>query len=520
MTAADYLAFLPELTLLLGALGLFFVCLGEGRVTQARTLALGIAALATVTCLFSLHREAVLFDGAYRVDLFSQFLKLIFCFGFIIVLLISGDLGDIRRDIRAEYYLFLTLSVSGLAMLVSCIDIITLIVALELSSFPLYFLIAMRTERAGQRSQMESAIKYIMFGVAANGVMFFGMSYLFGMTGTTSLPAMMLKLQPIMQTPLVIAGLAMTFAGLYFKLAVFPFHFWTPDVYQGASNETASMVASLPKIGAVAVLVRLVALASPNHEIIALILGILAVASMFYGNLIALMQKDLKRLLGFSAIAHAGYALMGFVALDQDGFSAAIYYIIGYLFMVLACFVVVCKVSRDGTNVSIEELAGLHRRAPLLALTLGVGIFALAGIPPFVGFMAKLSLLSAALAKGYLVLVVIAVINTAIAIYYYLGVIREAWFRDAPADAAPIPLNWSTRTVCVLLMGAILALGIVPARVVSTVSNSVASVLPESALVSKPATLLNQTSTIRNGQAQADLLQIQNSSPIAGAVRT
>jgi NADH-quinone oxidoreductase subunit N len=234
-------------------------------------------------------------------------------------------------------------------------------------------------------------------------------------------------------------------------------------------------VASLPKIGAVAVLIRFVSLASPDNHTVAIMLAILAAASMFYGNLIALVQKDFKRLLGFSGIAHAGYAMVGFVALDQLGYAAALYYIVGYLLMVLACFVVICKVSRDGTNVSIDELAGLHRRSPLLAVTLVVGVFALAGIPPFVGFMGKLSLLTAALEKGHLYLVIIAMVNAAIAVYYYLSVVREAVFRD-PGDRPPIHLNWSTRALCVLLIGGILALGVVPARVLDTLSTSVACV--------------------------------------------
>jgi NADH-quinone oxidoreductase subunit N len=206
---------------------------------------------------------------------------------------------------------------------------------------------------------------------------------------------------------------------------------------------------------------------------VATLLAILAVGSMCYGNLIALMQKDFKRLLGFSGIAHAGYALMGFVALDQIGFSAALYYIIGYLLMVLACFVVICKVSGDGSNVGIEELAGLHKRSPLLALTLAVGVFALAGIPPFVGFMGKFTLLSAALSKGYLALVLIAVVNAAIAVYYYLGVIRESWFRD-PGNLPVIQLDWPTRALCLVLIAGILALGVAPARVLNTISTAVA----------------------------------------------
>jgi NADH-quinone oxidoreductase subunit N len=467
------MAFLPELVILTGALVLFVFTLGENRGAQARLAAFITAILTLAATAITFHQEATLFDGAYRVDLFSQILKLAFGSGLAILVLLHGSLTDIREEVKAEYYLFLSLSVSGLMMLVSSVELITLVVALELSAFPLYLMIPMRRERQGQRVQMESAIKYMMFGIAANGIMLFGMSYLFGLTGTTHLQKLLPALQPVLDTPLAIAGLALAFAGLYYKLAIFPFHFWTPDVYQGASNETASLIATLPKIGGVAVLVRLVSLASPDSKAIALLLAGLAVCSMFYGNLIALMQKDFKRLLGFSGIAHAGYALVGFVALDQAGFAAAIYYIVGYLFMVLACFLVICKVSRDGHNVAIEELAGLHRRSPLLAVTLAVGVFALAGIPPFVGFMGKVSLLTAAFAKGYKFLVILAMINAAIAIYYYLSVVREAYFRD-PGELPAIKLDWTTRVACVLLIGAIVTLGVIPNGFMTQVSNAIA----------------------------------------------
>jgi NADH-quinone oxidoreductase subunit N len=465
--------FLPELVMLAGALALFVITLGEGRVKAARAAALAISLAAIAAAVLCLNQEGTLFCGAYRVDLFSQVLKLVLAGGFALVLVLSGRLSDIREEVKPEYYLLLTISVTGLMLLVSCVDLITLVVALEVSAFPIYLMVPMRREREGQRNQMESAIKYVMFGVAANGIMFFGMSYLFGLTGTTKLAELFPRLQPVMHSPLAIIGLAMALCGFYYKLAVFPFHFWTPDVYQGAANETAGLVASLPKLGAIAVLVRLVSLAAPDNHMVALLLAVLACGSMFYGNLIALLQKDFKRLLGFSGIAHAGYALIGLVALDELGYSAALYYIIGYLLMVLACFVVICKVSRNGTNVGLEELAGLHRRSPLLALTLAVGVFALAGMPPFVGFMGKLGLLKAAWGKGHTTLVILAVINAAIAVYYYLGVIREAWFRDA-GDLPPIRLDWPTRALCVVLMGGILALGVAPGRVLDTISTSVA----------------------------------------------
>jgi NADH-quinone oxidoreductase subunit N len=449
-------------------------------------VALAVALAAVAAGAASLGQHAELFSGAYRVDQFSQLLKLILAGGFAAIVLLGGVLPDIRGEVKPEYHLFLTLSVTGLVLLVSCVDLIALVVALELSSFPLYLLVPMRRERAGQKSQMESAIKYIMFGVAANGVMFFGLSYLYGLTGTTHLPEMIAILPPVVHSPLALAGLGLAFCGLYYKLAIFPFHFWTPDVYQGASNETASLIASLPKLGAVAVLVRFVSLATPDNRTIALLLTGLAIASMFYGNLIALVQKDFKRLLGFSGIAHAGYALIGFVALDQAGYTAALYYLTGYLLMILACFLVICRVSRDGTNVSIEELAGLHRRSPLLALTLLVALFGLAGVPPFVGFMAKLSLLTAALTQGHLALVVIAMINSAIAIYYYLQIIRQAVFGDATAaaTAGPIALTWPTKVLCVVLIGGIIYLGVAPGAFIDTVSSSLAFV------TSGPATAL------------------------------
>src|SRR5436190_10486090 len=389
-------AFLPELVVLIGALLLFFITLGENQTRRAKRTAFVVSLAAIFAAVLCLGQQGTLFDGAYRIDLFSQVLKLIFACGFALILLLGGELSDIREEVKPEYYLFLSITVSGLMMLVSSVDLIAIVVALEVSAFPLYLMIPMRREREGQRSQMESAIKYMMFGVAANGVMFFGMSYLFGLTGTTSLVNLLPRLQPMIHSPLAIAGLALMLCGLYYKLAVFPFHFWTPDVYQGAANETAGLIASLPKIGGIAVLVRFVSLATPNNQTVATLLAILAVGSMCYGNLIALIQKDFKRMLGFSGIAHAGYALIGFVALSEAGYSAALYYIVGYLLMVLACFVVICKVSRDGSNVAISELAGLHRRAPLLAITLAVGVFALAGLPPFVGFMGKLTLLTAA----------------------------------------------------------------------------------------------------------------------------
>lgn len=471
-------AFLPELVLLAGALALFGLTLGSS-VRQAKIASLVTAAVFIAAVLFSFGTQATLFAGAYRVDAFSQLFKLILGIGYIIVLLLGRGLDDIREDIRAEYFLFLSLGICGLTFLFSSIEIITVVISLELSSYPLYLMVAMRREREGQRVQMESAIKYMMFGISANGIMFFGMSYLFGLTGTTSLPLMLERLQPCFAAghvnALAIVGLALSLSGFLYKFAIFPFHFWTPDVYQGASNETAALVASLPKLGAIAVLTRFVGLASPTDSTIPTLLAVLATASMFYGNLVALVQTDVKRLLGFSGIAHAGYALVGLVALGSAGFAASIFYIAGYVLMILACFFVISRVSPDGTNVSLSDLAGLHKRSPLLALTIGLGVFALGGIPPFVGFMAKFGLLNAALDKGWLWLVIVTVINSAIAIYYYLKIVKEAYFSDAAGRPA-IALDFSAKAACIVLLLAITALGVAPGKLMQLIAASLDTV--------------------------------------------
>jgi NADH-quinone oxidoreductase subunit N len=234
---------------------------------------------------------------------------------------------------------------------------------------------------------------------------------------------------------------------------------------------------------------------------------------MFYGNLIALLQKDLKRLLGFSAIAHAGYAMIGFVALDPAGYTAALYYIVGYLFMVLACFVVVCQVSRNGANVALVDLAGLHRRSPLLLATLLVGVFGLAGIPPFAGFMGKLALLKAALAKGHLVLVILTVLNTAIAIYYYLCIVREACFRDV-AEPVVIALSGATRALCVLLIAGIVLLGVAPNSVLNAISSSLASVSPPPPAATARFDLDNGATTSEHGSMLKSAL-VESTVPVS-----
>ena len=467
--------FAPELILLLGSLLLFWQTLtANAKQSRATAIALGLGA--TVLCLTSLDVSGSLFYKAYQVDLFSQLFKTVIALSMTLVLIFGGSLKDITPRMKPEYYLLLILSGLGLMMLVSSVELITLFVALELSSFSLYLLVPMRDERHGVRSQMEAGIKYILFAVMATGIMLFGMSYLFGMTGSTYLSEIAPRLGTLLKEPAAIVGIGMILGGFLFKLAVFPFHFWVPDVYQGAANETSSFIAAVPKLAAVALLIRITQLAAPTGGAIVTMLMVCAVCSMFYGNLAALVQKDVKRLLGFSGIAHAGFVLLGILTFKPEGYATSMFYIIGYALMNMACFLVLCTVSKTGENVQIDDLAGLYKRSPLLAFTLGVGMMALAGIPPFVGFTGEFMLMASALQAGHLTLVILAALNAAIAIYYYLSILKVTYC-DPPEPSAAIVMGLPTKAVSLLLILAIITMGVMPSSVLEIANKAVSALL-------------------------------------------
>jgi NADH-quinone oxidoreductase subunit N len=260
---------------------------------------------------------------------------------------------------------------------------------------------------------------------------------------------------------------------MFYKLALFPFHFWCPDIYQGSSNETAAFAATLPKLGAVVILIRLAAFLKPGLEITA-VLACLSAFSMTFGNLCALAQKDVKRLLGFSSVAQAGYILTGLVAGTREGLAAAAFYSLAYTLMNLLCFWVISRVSHDGRNLELTDLNGLYKRAPALAFALAVGAFALVGLPPTAGFMGKLFLVNAAWNHGYDWLVIVLALNSALALYYYLSLVRHA-YTEEPETPGRTPLKNSSPAMpdasnyssagALALAGLVLALGIAPAPV-------------------------------------------------------
>ncbi len=468
--------FLPELTLLGSGLIIFFLSLGNVNPGKAKNFAVSLGLITFLAALVSLGQEGELFFKAYRVDIFSQVFKLLITGAMCAVLMFGDKLNGIREESHPEYYLFLFMSVLGLVMLVSSVELLSIFVSLELSSFAVYIMVPMRDESGQFRFQMEAGVKYLLFGVMATGFMLFGMSYIYGLTGSTHLDVVVKSMASMYSQPAAVIAIAMVLAGFFYKLAIFPFHFWVPDVYEGSSNETTSFIATVPKLAAVALLIRLVILVDNDGKIIVNLLQVCAVLSMFYGNLAALVQKDIKRMLGFSGIAHAGFILLGLLTFQVSGYAHALYYIIGYVVMNLACFLVICTVAKDGENVLIEDLTGLHKRAPLLALTLLVGFFALAGIPPFVGFMGKFLLLVGALKQQHLLLVTFAAINTAVAIYYYLSVVRIA-FCSSDEEQEVVKTGPMTNILSVVLMIIIVVMGVIPSTFVNFAERTIQSIM-------------------------------------------
>lgn len=460
MMARDFMLFLPEIAYLVMALVLFFQCLPKtvGQRT-VHTTALILSGLGVCATLATLGMEGDLFFEAYRVDLFSQIFKLILSVAVFLVITICRNLAGVEERYHADFFLFLATCGLGMMLMVSAMELMTLYVALELSSFSLYILVPLRR---GDDIDVEAGVKYLFIGITASCVMLFGMSYIFGVAHTTYLDDIMERLPLLIQQPAAMIGLMLTLSGFFFKLAVFPFHFWAPDVYQGAANQVAAFIATASKAAAVALLIRLTALTGGTSLYLIDVLMVLCVASMTLGNLVAIVQKGLKRMLAYSSVAHAGYVLMGVLTMSEMGYSSAIFYSMAYMVMNFAAFGVVVMVATGGQNLAISDLAGLHKRSPVLALTLMMALFSLAGIPPTVGFTGKFLVFAGAMQQGYFWLVLVGMINATVSLYYYLMVIKAAYLLEPKKELPALSISMPMRLLNYALIAAMVYLGIFP----------------------------------------------------------
>jgi NADH-quinone oxidoreductase subunit N len=292
--------------------------------------------------------------------------------------------------------------------------------------------------------------------------MLFGVALLYSTSQATYVTDMIRVLPDMLDKPAVLIGMLLTLCGFFFKLAVFPFHFWAPDVYQGAANQATAYIATASKVAAIAILTRMIAVTGPGSTYMVHALITLSIISMTVGNLAAIVQKDLKRLLAYSAVAHAGYVLIGILSMNSSGYTSVIFYAVALLVMKFTAFLVVVKVADDGRNLEISQLAGLHRRSPLLAMALMVSVFSLAGIPPTIGFTGKFLIFAAAMQNGYFTLVLIAMINVVISLYYYLLILKAAYLLDPEDNQPALHLSPPTTILTGALVAVMVVVGIYP----------------------------------------------------------
>jgi NADH-quinone oxidoreductase subunit N len=446
--------FYPELYYF--AVGMIFLFMSMAKTSNPRRdyfTALFTAILGVVICLASIQQEGLLFFQAYRVDLFSQVFKLLLSIGLFLIISICSNLNGVAERYHPEFYLLLFLCTMAMMLLVSSVHILSIYVALELSSYSLYILVALRKD---EQTGLEAGLKYFLVGIFASAVMLFGVALLYSTTKATYVTEMIRVLPGVLDTPAVVIGLLLTLCGFFFKLAVFPFHFWAPDVYQGAANQATAYIATASKVAAVAILTRMVAVSGDGSIYLIHVLVTLAIVSMTVGNLAAIVQKDFKRLLAYSTVAHAGYVLIGILSMNAAGYMSAIFYVTALLFMKFTVFLVIVKVADESRNLEISHLAGLHKRSPLLAMALMVAIFSLAGIPPTIGFTGKFLVFIAALEKGYFALVLIAMINVVISLYYYLLILKAAYLLEPgevqPAVELSTPIKFLTGALVLVMV--------------------------------------------------------------------
>ncbi|MBI1976729.1 MAG: NADH-quinone oxidoreductase subunit N, partial [Candidatus Omnitrophica bacterium] len=430
--------------------------------------------------LAALSANGSLFGGCYQADSLSQIFKAAIALGFFFIIAFSDKTIAINLCVRPEYYFFLSTGTLGLMMLTSAVELLTLYVGLELASYSFYILVPLR--RQGLLSS-EGGIKYLLFGAAASGLMLYGMSLLFGITQTSYFSQMSATIAGWISTGAIPAALPLALflilAAFFFKLSAFPFHFWAPDVYEAAATQVTAFIATVSKAAAIAVFLRFFQFFGSSLAQFTPLLVWIAFISMTLGNLTALIQGDMKRMLAYSSIAQAGYMLVGLLAQTPAGYTAVLFYAIVYLVMNAAAFLVTEQVGRNANqdNPQIETFAGLAERSPLLALTLLLSLLSLAGIPPLVGFTGKWVLFTAAMEQGYLWLVLAGVINSVISLCYYLMVVKQCYWAK-PVSAQPLTLPFHTRLLSYAFILAIVALGVLPTFLITQAQNVIAALIP------------------------------------------
>ncbi|MDB9975296.1 NADH-quinone oxidoreductase subunit NuoN [Candidatus Thioglobus sp.] len=460
---AELLFALPELFLLFAiSLILLFDLFVSQRLKQFTYYLTQLALLITGFLAFNLIGEnATIFSGTFILDSLGSTFK-VFILGFAIIALVyTRHYLKAHELLRNEYFILAMMSILGMMVMVSGHSLLTLYLGLEIMSLSLYALIATARDRA---SAIEAALKYFVLGAIASGLLLYGMSMIYGISGSLDIfqissfaSASTLGSQ---QTLILNFGLVFLVIGIAFKLGAVPFHMWVPDVYQGSPTSVTMFLSTVPKIAAIALLIRLLidGLGELQHYWADLFM-ILAVLSIAIGSLVALTQTNIKRMLAYSTISHIGFVLLGFVTGVVDGYGAAVFYVLAYILMSLAAFGSIIVLNRKGFEADqISDFQGLSKHSPWFALIMLVVMLSMAGVPPFIGFYSKLFILQQVVAEGYVILAITAVIFAVISAYYYLQIIKTMYFDDVDKEilvSAPLDMKvvLSINGILILVVG-------------------------------------------------------------------
>lgn len=468
---------MPMLILLVGGLAMMMsgaVTKTVGMAQRIFILTLYALVLAWVIKMWNWENPPIL-HGMLVVDRFALFFTgVVTVCAMGTVLMSRGYLGRFGME-RGEFFSMLFFSTMGMVVLVSAYDLITVFLGIELMSLAIYVLVAFRRRDFFSN---EAALKYFIIGAFAIGFFLYGVSLIYGVCGTTNFQGIVDAIQEKQLTadPIFLLGVALILAGLAFKISSVPFHMWTPDVYQGAPTPITSFMATAVKAASFAAFLRLFYLCfmvSKDHWVG--IVWVLAVLTMTLGNVVALVQRNIKRMLAYSSIAHAGYIMIGIAALstqDDKAASGIMFYVLTYAFMTLGAFAFVSAIEKRGTTRGLEELdySGLGLEHPFLGLCMAIFMFSMAGIPPTAGFFAKYYIFSAAIDQGMVGLAVIGVLNSALSLYYYLRVVVAMYMQKGAAPSL-VHVDFGIRLVLFICLAGVLWLGFGPAGVVPGIEN-------------------------------------------------
>jgi NADH-quinone oxidoreductase subunit N len=462
------------------ALGLVLM-LADFWMPAERRRYLGYAAAAALAVLLVMNlgncATGTAFNGMFVQDGLAVFFKRFFIVAAILVLFMAVEFSDRIASGISEYYSLIVFALSGMLFAASANNFAMLFVSIELITVTFYVLTSFQR---GRLVSLEAGVKYLILGALSSAFMVYGIALVWGATGKLNFNELALVAGQFAGNKIFLLGMVLVLVGLGFKIAAFPFQIWAPDVYQGAPTPTTAFLAIGSKAAGFVLLLRVLFTAIPSvsaHWANPLI--IISGITILYGNLCALPQRNLKRLLGYSSIAHAGYLLLGVAALSASGQAAVLYYLSGYLFTVLGAFTVICLVMRHLDNEDISALAGLHQRSPLLATTLTLAMVSLAGIPPLAGFFGKFLLLKAVLEQGvvnpgYYCLAFTALAGVVISLYYYFGVIRAIyWSKNAPTDLSPITLSGPAKFILATCIAGMFWIGLFPTTMLNLATEAV-----------------------------------------------